>query len=162
MTAIAVAASIGFLSGLFVAAVAWGPLERRAKVPKIRRSEPKEERYGHPFPPVSRILKSLPEPPFPLQWESWVDRSDGGITLVIRLVDLTNPSDALETCKVDLLNYAPHGTTWAAARRKYSMIYPSMFDQQAVDPTVGWAYKALARRAPDPAAAVSDYRLGRK
>lgn len=109
---------------------------------------------------TARILKALPEPPFPLQWESWVDRSDGA-KLCIRLVDLTNPGEPLETRWVDLLNRPGRGT-WRANLTEYRCIYGDLFQSDCVVPVINWADSAIVRHDPTPRQDMDDYRLGRK
>lgn len=147
---------------LLVRAHLW-PWYQRLKTPRVGSLAPEpEEQYGHPYPPVSRTVEMLPEPPAGYAWEvitEDLENSDGhSVFLVVKYINLLDIATPIETHRSNLTWWSRGEITWIEYYRRdrfKEYRYREVFE----GPILKWANRIVDQQTARGIKSKGEYRM---
>lgn len=130
---------MGFALGVLVGrkGLSW----KKPQVAQLIEKPKKENTYGHPRPPLSRLRKQLPAPPAGFIWETKVENNKAGEPeLHLTMLNAATEETPEGGVCVNLYRGGLYGT-WAAWYRKWPDAQVEKLDNEVLGSLVDWATK---------------------
>ena len=129
---------------------------RHRTAPLLAPEDDQEPRYGHPWPPVSKLRQKLPTLPAGYVWETVVrTNKDGDDILDLSLMEVASEKVLARASRnLTMGRYE----TYASKYTKYPSLKKETFNNDLLQPLLDWAYPEANR--VKSGGTVTDYKIG--